>query len=240
MRSVVTMTRQVRLSVLYGTAWLGCATALTATCKVYAQAPPEASDTYTTAGCLPDGSGYFRARLTGMLQTELEWGNQGLQCTGAVRPTDQGIRMQFVGRTASGEQLAIVIGIARLREGQSARALPVNVTLIREGQGVFYGTQGDDKCMLDQVTQHPLVGIPSRTRLYRIVARGFCIEPARAVRGQGSILISRFDYAGRVDFGEEAGDRPRLNRPAPGERPEPAARPPGILPRKPPSTDKPR
>jgi hypothetical protein len=141
-----------------------------------------------------------------MLETELDWGNLQLQCTGAVRPTDGGIRMQFIGRTQSGEQLAIVIGIAKLREGKSARALPVNVTLIREGLGEFYGTQGDDKCMLDEVTQRPLVGIPKRARLYRVVARGFCIEPARAVRGRGSILISRFDYAGRVDFGDEAPD----------------------------------
>jgi hypothetical protein len=179
---------------------------------------------------LPDGSGYFRARLSGVLETELDWGNQGLQCTGAVRPTDQGIRMRFVGRTRNGEQLAIVIGIARLREGKSAKALPVNVTLIREGLGEFYGTQGDDKCMLDQVTQHPLVGIPNRVRLYRVVARGFCIEPARAVRGQGSILISRFDYAGRVDFGEDGPEPPN----------HPPTKLPGMLPNKPPGTEKPR
>jgi hypothetical protein len=155
---------------------------------------------------LPDGSGYFRARLSGILETELDWGNAGLQCTGAVRPTDQGIRMRFSGQTASGERLAIVIGIAHLKEGAKAKSVPVNVTVIREGSGEFYGTRGDDKCLLDEVTQQPLVGIPRRTRVYRVVARGFCIEPARAVRGPGSILISRFDYSGRVDFGSEEHD----------------------------------
>lgn len=198
---MVTMAWQMRLAGVAG--WLVCV-ALTAACKVYAQAPSDTPGTYTTARCLPDGSGYFRARLSGMLETELDWGNEEMQCTGAVRPTDQGIRMQFIGRTGNGEQLAIVIGIARFREGKSAKAVPVNVTVIREGSGEFYGTRGDDKCMLDEVTQHSLVGIPARKRLYRIVARGFCIEPARAVRGPGSILISRFDYAGRVDFGEAA------------------------------------
>jgi len=177
-----------------------------------------------------------------MLETELAWGNTDLQCTGAVRPTDQGIRMRFVGQTPQGEQLAIVIGIARLREGKSAKALPVNVTLIREGLGEFYGTQGDDKCMLDQVTQHPLVGIPSRARLYRVVARGFCVEPARAVRGGGSILISRFDYAGRVDFGEEVESAPAPTRePTPKSdpaRPDPARLDPaGPAPRSVPAPD---
>jgi hypothetical protein len=210
---------QVRLSMLGRTAWLGGIVALAAACKVCAQTPSATPDTYTSARCLPDGSGYFRARLSGILETELDWGSAELTCTGAVRPTDQGIRMRFVGHTPQGEQLAFVIGIARLREGKSAKALPVNVTLIREGLGQFYGTRGDDKCMLDQVTQHPLVGIPRRSRLYRVVARGFCIEPARAVAGPGSILISRFDYAGRVDFGEEVD--PTAPTAAPGSTPLP-------------------
>ena len=115
-----------------------------------------------------------------------------------------------------GERLVLVFGIAGLREGQPARALPVNVTIFREGSGDFFGTQGDNKCMLDQVTQTPLAGSPQRTRSYRVVARGFCTEPARAVRGPGVVLISRFDYAGRVDYeNEDAG----------GESPTPKAIP---------------
>jgi hypothetical protein len=162
--------------------------------------------------CLPAGDGYLKARLAGALQTELNWGNEGTECTGAVRPTDGGIRMRFTALTASGEKLVLVFGIASLREGKAAQSVPVNVTLIREGAGEFYGTQGDDKCMLDRVTQHPIVGIPNRSRSYRIVARGFCTEPARAIRGKGAVLISRFDYAGRVDFDSEdkISDEPAL------------------------------
>jgi hypothetical protein len=206
---IVANARRMHLAKLSAAlAWL-CAVALAAACKVHAQTQANATPgSYTTPKCLPDGSGYFRARLSGRLDTELDWGNQDTQCTGAIRPTDQGIRMQFIGRTTSGEQLTIGIGIAKLREGAAAKGLPVNLTLIREGSGEFYGTQGDDKCMLDQVTQQPLVGIPHRVRLYRVVARGFCTEPARSVRGQGSILVSRFDYAGRVDFGNDTPDEP--------------------------------
>jgi hypothetical protein len=167
--------------------------------------PPakDAESAAPTMQCLPAGNGYLKARLAGALNTELNWGNEGTECTGAVRPTDGGIRMRFTAANAAGEKLVLVFGIAGLREGKNANAVPVNITVIREGSGEFYGTQGDDKCMLDRVTQQPIVGIPHRSRSYRIEARGFCTEPARAIRGKGSILISRFDYAGRVDFDSE-------------------------------------
>jgi hypothetical protein len=174
-------------------------------CKGHAQAQgteaPQAPPA-PPAKCLPAGDGYLRARLSGAMNSELNWGNEGTECTGAVRPTDGGIRMRF-SRPAEQGKLVLVFGIAQLPEGKSARNVPVNVTLIREGAGEFFSTQGDDKCTLDLVTQDAIVGIPHRSRSYRVTARGFCTEPARAVRGKGSVLLSRFDYSGRVDFGSE-------------------------------------
>jgi hypothetical protein len=193
-----------------------CLLAWGGACKVHAQEPSAAGNPVDSGadvsaaagvpdGCLPSGGGYMRARLSGAVRAELVWGNEGTECTGAVRPTDGGIRMRFSrGLEQQPGKLILVFGIAGLREGANARTLPVNVTVIREGAGEFYSTQGDDKCMLDEVTQEPLIGIPHRTRTYRIVARGFCTEPARAVRGKGAVLLSRFDFAGRVDFESEA------------------------------------
>jgi hypothetical protein len=175
-------------------------------CKVHAQdgahAPPNTANVTNPVKCLSSGDGYLKARLTGSFTAELNWGNEGTECTGAVRPTDGGIRVRFTSATTGTERLVLVFGISKLREGQSGKAVPVNVTVIREGAGEFYGTQGDDKCMLDDVKQTPIVGIPNRSRSYRIVARGFCTEPARAIRGKGAVLLSRFDFAGRVDFDE--------------------------------------
>ena len=171
-------------------------------CKVHAQQPPHAAEPApppAAAKCLPAGNGYLRARLSGALSSELNWGNDGTECTGAVRPTDGGIRMRFSRAEGQG-RLVLVFGIAKLPEGQPARNLPVNVTLIREGAGEFFSTQGDDKCTLDAVSQAVIVGIPRRARSYQVTARGFCTEPARAVRGKGAVLLSRFDYSGRVDF----------------------------------------
>jgi len=182
-------------------------------CKVHAQQTPGPDDNVNSeirpeppALCLPDGRGYLRARLSGVVKAELDWGNEGMECTGAVRP-DGGIRVRFSRDDPAGDgRLVLLFGIAGLREGKAAKALPVNVTLIREGKGEFYSTQGDNKCTLDEVKQEPLVGIPHRSRSYRITARGFCINPARAVRGEGVILLSRFDYVGRVDFDNEETD----------------------------------
>lgn len=183
-------------------------------CKVHAQQAGNDADNAinpserppAASACLPDGSGYLNARLSGAVQAELVWGNEGTDCTGAVRP-DGGIRVRFSHKDGvDGGRLVLLFGVAALREGQSAKALPVNVTVIREGLGEFYSTQGDNKCTLDEVRQEPLVGIPHRSRSYRITARGFCTHPARAVRGDGVILLSRFDFVGRIDFDAEDKD----------------------------------
>lgn len=154
------------------------------------------------SSCLANGKGFFRARLQGNLKADLDWGNEGTECTGALRP-DGGVRLGFSRPIyAEGQRLVLLFGIKNLKEGVSARALPVNVTVIRQGTGEFYGTQGDDKCTLDEVHQDPVAGIPLRNRLYHVTARGFCIQPARSLRGDGAVLITRFDFAGRIDFSE--------------------------------------
>ena len=37
-------------------------------------------------------------------------------------------------------------------------------------------------------------------RSYRVSARGFCTAPARALDGDGAVLLTRFDFAGLVTF----------------------------------------
>jgi hypothetical protein len=196
--------------------WLG-AEALAASPGPETQptAPPAA------ASCLANGKGFFRARLQGSLKADLDWGNEGTECTGALRP-DGGVRLGFSRPIyAEGQRLVVLFGIANLKEGVSARALPVNVTVIRQGTGEFYGTQGDDKCTLDEVRQDPVAGIPLRNRMYHVTARGFCIKPARSLRGNGAVLITRFDFSGRIDFSEaDTADDPPVP-PQPGGKKTP-------------------
>jgi hypothetical protein len=153
--------------------------------------------------CLADGQGYFRARISGSIQSEINWDNDGTECTGATRPSG-GVRVRFSHEFGKpGEQLVFLFGIPSLREGQPGRNLPVNLTVILQGEGKFFGTAGDDKCAIDELRQESIIGVPHRNRSYRIIARGFCIQPAPAIRGKGSVLLTRFDFSGRVDFNEE-------------------------------------
>jgi hypothetical protein len=128
------------------------------------------------------------------------------QCLGAPRPSGDGVRLLFKGPSAIGAAtspeapgLLIVIGAGPLRPGESRRQVPANLTVIREGSGEFFATQGDDKCALDDVTQHAIE--PERHR-FKLTARGYCTQPARAVRGDGAVLVSRFDVESIVDFSE--------------------------------------
>jgi hypothetical protein len=121
-----------------------------------------------------------------------------MECEGMQRPDGRGLRVTFRGEL-DGAPATFVFGVPRLEEGASARAVPVNVTLIREGRGV-YGTRGDDKCTLDDVRQTAL-SPDAYGRRWRVEARGFCLEPARAVGGANdAILLSTFDFAGYLTW----------------------------------------
>jgi hypothetical protein len=154
------------------------------------------------AKCLPAGGAFLRARLNGAINTELSWNDRNLICAGSVRPNDEGIRLRFAA-TKGSQQLVLLFGITGLKEGQAGKALPANLTIMREGSGEFYGTQGDNKCTIDEVSQQPLQGAPLRQRAYRVTARGFCTQPARALNGDGAILVTRFDFSGRADFASD-------------------------------------
>jgi hypothetical protein len=161
---------------------------------------------------LPDA--FLEARLAGAIEAELHWQAREMQCDGMRRPDGQGLRVTFSGRQG-GKRLTLVFGVPRLAEGAAGRAVPVNVTLIREG-GMVYGTRGEQKCVLDEVRQTALAASPVEPgtkatpggstaapagRHWQIEARGFCLDPARSVGdGRDAILLSRFDFRGRLTW----------------------------------------
>jgi len=148
--------------------------------------------------CRPSEDGYLRARLQGAIEAELDWSTGVPQCLGAPRPTGDGVRLLFKGpAVADASRLLIVIGAGPLAPGESRRNVPANVTVVREGAGEFFATQGDDKCALDEVEQSPIDATHQR---FRLTARGYCTQPARAVGGEGAVLVSRFDVEAIVDF----------------------------------------
>jgi hypothetical protein len=74
-----------------------------------------------------------------------------------------------------------------------------NLTVIVQGTSRIFGTLGDSRCTVDSLTQRPL----AIARSYRIEARGFCTQPAHAVRGKGDVLVSTFEFAGPVNYGAQ-------------------------------------
>ncbi len=149
-------------------------------------------------GCLGDGTGFVRARIRGALDLDVNWKDAQLECSGEARPDGSGLRLGFAGPGPGGRVLRLVFGVRSAREGTAGRELPTNLTVLLDG-GRAFGTRGDDKCTMDELAQRSLPARYGR-RVWRIEGRGFCVAPATALAGQGRILVSRFDFAGRIEF----------------------------------------
>jgi len=167
---------------------------------VGANAPASAATQALPAGqahCVPADEGHLRAKLAGAIDAEIDWSPPTPQCRGGLRPDGDGIRLVYRGDIPGQGPLLVVIGIGPLRPGANASNVPANLTLVREGAGRFYATQGDDKCAMDDVKQESL-GNDGHT--FRLTGRGYCTQPARAVGGDGSVLVPRFDVSAVVDY----------------------------------------
>jgi hypothetical protein len=162
------------------------------------QMPAHPAATPRRGGCLGDGTGFVRARIRGALAMDVDWKDAQLQCSGEARPDGSGLRMGFAGPGPGGRVMHLVFGVRSAREGHPGRELPTNLTVVIDG-GRMFATRGDDKCTMDQLTQRPLPG-GSGLRVWRIEGRGFCVSPAAALAGPGRIVVSRFDFAGRIEF----------------------------------------
>jgi hypothetical protein len=176
--------------------------------QLAAAAPDAAAVLPPEDTCLPDHSGFLSMRLRGSIEAELDWRGSDLHCTGMSRPDGRGLRLRFSGPLPGAGELAIVFAAPELGMGVSARGVPVNITVLdRLGQRV-YGTLGDRNCAFDEVVQQPLPDPALPSRSFRVSGRGFCTAPARAVDGDGAVLLTRFDFAGMVTFQEDDGAAP--------------------------------
>jgi hypothetical protein len=162
--------------------------------------PPTPPTPTERAACLATGDGYLRAHLAGAIDAHIDWPNSGTRCEGESRDKPPGVRLSFERLPPSGAaNLLFVFGITGIREGKPAHAAGVNLTVIVQGTNHIYGTLGDSRCTVDSLTQRPLAVKGS----YRIEARGFCTQPAHAVRGDGDLLVNTFEFAGLVRYDAE-------------------------------------
>ena len=154
-------------------------------------------------GCLRTGNGFLRAKIRGAVNLDIDWHNGEIQCEGGARPNNSGVRVSFAGpKTSDGRRLRMVFGVGTASEGQPGKALPTNLTVIFEGEKRLFATRGQDRCTIDQLTQERVGALGGPVRTYRILAQGFCISPASSLDNATHILVSTFDFAGRVTFEE--------------------------------------
>jgi len=146
--------------------------------------------------CLKSGDGYLRAHLAGAIDATLDWPNKGTRCEGESRDQPPGVRLSFQRSAGSAPNLLLVFGLTGIQPGKDAHAVGTNLTIIVQGKSRIYGTLGDSRCTVDSLSQRPLADPGA----YRVEARGFCTQPAHALRGDGDVLVSTFEFAGLVNY----------------------------------------
>ena len=151
------------------------------------------------ADCLASGDGYLHARVRGTVDATIDWPNSGTQCQGESKSQPPGVRLSFQRAAGATPDMLFVFGLTGIRRGQPAHATGANLTVIVHGKNQIFGTLGDSRCTVDSLAQRALPAPGT----YRIEARGFCTQPARALRGPGEVLVSTFEFAGLVNFGTE-------------------------------------
>jgi hypothetical protein len=148
------------------------------------------------AACLTSGDGYFRAHLAGAIEAEVDWPNSGTRCEGEPRDKPPGVRLSFRRAHGGKTDLLFVFGITGVSKGKPAHEAGTNLTIIVQGANRIFSTLGDSRCTVDSLTQRPL----DKPGVFRIEARGFCTQPAHAVRGSSAVLVSTFEFAGPVNY----------------------------------------
>jgi hypothetical protein len=157
---------------------------------------PAAMETAAATACLQSGDGYFRARVAGAIDATIDWPNSGTRCQGEPRDKPPGVRLSFQRASGGATDLLFVFGITGVREGRPLREAGANLTVIVQGTDRIFGTLGDSRCTVDSLTQRAL----EAPGTYRLEARGFCTQPAHAIRGEGAVLVSTFEFAGLVTY----------------------------------------
>jgi hypothetical protein len=174
--------------------------------NVACAAPPTTAGTGSApvAGCFATGDGYLRARLRGAVDLDLDWKDAQMQCEGGPRPSGNGVRVSIGGpERGDGRRIRLVFGIAGVGEGRGGQALRTNVTILFEGERRVFATMGDDKCTVDSLTQQRVETLGAGRAIYRVEARGFCLGPATSLSKEERLLLTSFDFAGRVEFNDD-------------------------------------
>lgn len=142
--------------------------------------------------CLPDGGGGLELRISGEFEADVDWGNEGTRCDGGPRPAGDALRLMFSRDT---DGLLMVLGITGLERGVTHESLPANLTIVRQGMGLFYGSLGADTCVVAVAENAAVEG---HADTWRISGHGRCDAPIEAIARAGEIRIAPFAFTGKA------------------------------------------
>ena len=162
--------------------------------------PPAGADAARAAADARPAGCFLATRLKGALEAAIDWRGDALLCEGGARPEGRGLRASFAGKGPQGEALRIVFGLAALPGAGESRNVATHLTLIVEGSGKLYATQGDAQCTTELLQQSPLAAQPGQ---WRMRARGYCIDPAATLDASARLYMERFDFEGLARFDPE-------------------------------------
>ena len=150
--------------------------------------------------CIMDRSGYIHGRLYGALKMTVDWTGSMLACGGMSRPNEKGVRLVFASPPQSQSKRRIfVIGIDRTVDGLTRGEAAVNLTLIDEKSGRFFGTRGTDRCWTQVSAVKKIVNAPET---YRIDGDMYCAGSIPSLSDTASVTLSDFHYSGRLTLDE--------------------------------------
>lgn len=147
--------------------------------------------------CLPGGGGGLELEISGEFEARVAWGNEGTRCEGGPRPAGDALRLMF---SRDEDGLLMVLGITGLERGATGAALLANLTIVRQGLGMFYGSLGADACVVEVDENVAEAGHPDT---WRVSGRGRCEAPIEAIAREGEIRVAPFTFTGKAYWPDE-------------------------------------
>jgi len=161
----------------------------------------------TRSLCVENHDAFLVARLRGAIDADIDWRGKDLTCEGGMRPDGRGVRAAFAGELPSASdgpphRLRFIFGVGLEDTAPGdAQVLPVNLTLILEGEKTLYSTRGDDRCAAEITDRRPLS--ETDRSLDRVSVRGYCLAPAEDASGELRLLVPTFEFTGIIRTGED-------------------------------------
>ena len=163
---------------------------------VSACSDPQPIAAVNSSTCGNDGA--LVAEIYGGIRASIDWDATTLACEGMPRPNGKGARLRFAGAADRDRQIAFILGLPDLIEGETAKEIPTNVTLLEEGTGHFFGTGDATNCWTDVDKHEQLQEFESPT--YRISGILYCVAPLAELNGSSSISFADLKFTGRLDW----------------------------------------